>query len=282
MPTNPSTPTTPGADLDPDKMPGHWLLARMGKRVLRPGGRELTQAVLAEFAITGDDDVVELAPGLGATARLILDRSPASYTGVERDEAAAASVGDLLRGGRDEVRVAAAQHTGLDDLSADVVVGEAFLTMQTEANKQQIVDEAFRVLRPGGRYGLHELCLRPDGLDDATQEQLRGDLSRSIRVGARPLTAPDWRALLERAGFVVQFERTVEMRLLEPRRLIDDEGLARAIRIAVNVVRTPAARRRVRAMRATFHEHRRHLGAIGLVAIKPTPQAGSGVGEAPE
>jgi SAM-dependent methyltransferase len=275
MPTDPSSPTTPGADLDPAKMPGHWLLARMGKRVLRPGGRELTQAVLAELAITSDDDVVELAPGLGATARLILDRSPASYTGIERDEAAAAAVRGLLRDGRDQVRGAAAQHTGLDESRADVVVGEAFLTMQSEANKVQILGEAFRVLRPGGRYGLHELCLRPDSLDAATQEQLRGDLSRTIHVSARPLTAADWRALVERAGFAVQFERTVEMRLLEPRRLIDDEGLIRAARIAFNIVRNPAARRRVRAMRAAFRRHRQHLGAIGLVAVKPSPPVGS-------
>jgi SAM-dependent methyltransferase len=272
MPTSPSKGTTPGADLDPDKMPGHWLLARMGKRVLRPGGRELTQAVLGGLAITGDDDVVELAPGVGATARLILERSPASYTGVEPDEAAAATVRGLVRDRRDRVVEATAQSTGLDDGSADVVLGEAFLTMQSQANKEQIVGEAFRVLRPGGRYGLHELCLRPDGLGEETQEQVRQDLSRSIHVGARPLTAADWRALLEGAGFVVEHQNATEMRLLEPRRLVDDEGLARAARIAFNVARHRAARRRVRAMRSTFKAHRDNLGAIALVASKPSTE----------
>ncbi len=34
--------TALGAGLDPAKMPGRLLLARLGKRVLRPGGRELT------------------------------------------------------------------------------------------------------------------------------------------------------------------------------------------------------------------------------------------------
>ena len=28
----------PGYGLDYSKIPGHWLLAQMGKRVLRPGG----------------------------------------------------------------------------------------------------------------------------------------------------------------------------------------------------------------------------------------------------
>ena len=51
-----------------EKMPGHWLLAKMGKRVLRPGGLELTRRLLSELAVTAVDDVVEFAPGLGITA----------------------------------------------------------------------------------------------------------------------------------------------------------------------------------------------------------------------
>ena len=35
-----------------EKMPGHWLLAKMGKRVLRPGGLELTERLLSELAVS--------------------------------------------------------------------------------------------------------------------------------------------------------------------------------------------------------------------------------------
>ena len=38
-------------ELDTTKMPGHWLLARLGKRVLRPGGRELTRQMLDSINI---------------------------------------------------------------------------------------------------------------------------------------------------------------------------------------------------------------------------------------
>lgn len=41
-------------------VPGHWLLARLGKRVLRPGGLALTQDALAHAEIEGKE-VVELA-----------------------------------------------------------------------------------------------------------------------------------------------------------------------------------------------------------------------------
>ena len=79
----------PGGRLEEGRMPGHWLLARLGKRVLRPGGRSLTRQMLGAPDIGSADSVVEFAPGLGVTARLALQRCPRSYTGVERDEGAA-------------------------------------------------------------------------------------------------------------------------------------------------------------------------------------------------
>ncbi len=74
------------------KAPGHWVLARLGKKVLRPGGIELTKRMLQSLAIDKDDDVVEFAPGLGATARMTLSRRPRSYFAIERDKRDAESV----------------------------------------------------------------------------------------------------------------------------------------------------------------------------------------------
>src|ERR1700738_2064267 len=88
----------PGDELQAEKMPGHWLLARLGKRVLRPGGRQLTNRMIEALNICPSDAVIEFAPGLGATARLTLKRKPTSYTAVERDKDAAALVQRLLQG----------------------------------------------------------------------------------------------------------------------------------------------------------------------------------------
>ena len=82
----------PGEGLDYSRMPGHWLLAQMGKRALRPGGLELTGQMLSALDIQPSDNVVEFAPGLGLTARTALARNPATYTGVERHETAARAV----------------------------------------------------------------------------------------------------------------------------------------------------------------------------------------------
>jgi len=258
----------PSAD-QTHKTPGHWLLASLGKRVLRPGGLELTRAMLDQLNIQSNDAVVEFAPGLGVTARLTLARLPDTYTAVERDETAAAEVRRYLKGGRQTCRVAVAEQTGLPDASATVVYGEAMLTMQGPEQKLRIVSEAYRLLKMGGRYGIHELSLTPDDLPELVQEDISREMSRNIHVGARPLTARGWRALLEGVGFKIQSEATAPMHLLEAHRLFRDEGFLRALKFLLNVARRPAARNRVCSMRRLFRKHRQHLAAVAFIAVKP-------------
>ena len=263
-----SDPAALGDHLQYNRMPGHWLLARMGKRVLRPGGIELTRQMLDALNIRETDDVVEFAPGLGVTARTALTRRPRSYVGIERDEDAARQVRRYLGGEGRRCLVGRAQEKGLPAASATVVYGEAMLTMQTAAQKAAIVAEATRVLRAGGRYGIHELSLEPDDLHVSFKSEIQRVLSNAIHVGARPLTASEWCALLAEQGLVVGRRLTTPMHLLGPRRFLRDEGLPRTLRFIWNVARTPAARRRIKAMRTVFRRYAEHLRAIAIVAVK--------------
>ena len=256
-------------ELSPAKMPGHWLLARMGKRILRPGGRELTQRMLDHLAIDQTDDVVEFAPGLGETARAILTRCPASYTAVERDTDAAAALRRILLGNHQRCISGTAEQTGLPGASASVVYGEAMLSMQLPPAKVRIVAEAARLLRPGGRYGIHELCLLPDDVSNDIREAIARELSDDIHVGVRPLAVKEWRELMESAGLKVDAVEMAPMRLLEPSRLVRDEGFFQAIRFVWNVACHAQARRRVLSMRRVFRKYRKHLAAVAIVAFKP-------------
>ena len=251
------------------KMPGHWLLARLGKRVLRPGGIELTRQLLSSLNIQPGDHVVEFAPGLGVTARLTLEREPASYTAIERDEAAADIVRRYLVGPKQQCVIGHAEETGLDEDTYDVVYGEAMLSMQTAERKIRILSEAHRLLKPGGLYGIHELCLIPDDIDQQIRKEIESRLTHSIHHRVELPTLVAWRHLLEAQGFVVRDERTAPMHLLEPKRLIEDEGLGRALRFGWNLIRDRDARKRVLAMRRLFKTFSQNLAAVMLVAVKP-------------
>ncbi|THF72610.1 class I SAM-dependent methyltransferase [Cohnella fermenti] len=255
--------------LDYEKMPGHWLLASLGKKVLRPGGLEMTRHMLGSLNVNERDVVVEFAPGLGVTAQMTLRHNPGEYIGIEQDEAAASSVRQYLWGERRSCIVASAEHTGLPDGSASIIYGEAMLTMQAPVQKQRIISEAKRLLRPGGKYAIHEMCLFPDDLDAKKKEGIQKDLSQSIRVNARPLTVSEWKQLLEEHGFRITNVKTAPMHLLRPRRMIQDEGLGGVLRIVSNVIRNPRARKRVLGMRRQFLKHGRYLQAVTLTAEIP-------------
>ena len=278
----------PQSDRPVEQAAGHWVLARAGKRVLRPGGLKLTKRLLDRARLTGAD-VVEFAPGLGRTAAIIIDSDIASYTGIERDSTAADRVTAIVsdRPFKATVLHRDAQHTGLKPESADVVIGEAMLTMQGEKAKQAIVAEAFRVLRPGGRYAIHELALTPDNIGRGSADSLRKTLARVIRVNARPLTVAEWRELLTGAGFTVEWVGTAPMALLSPGRNLRDEGPLGVLRILRNVLRDRDLRRRVLTMRKTFNEYRDNLAGVALVARVPElsgseQQAGSDPQPSPE
>ena len=258
----------PGEGLKTERMPGHWVLARLGKRVLRPGGMDLTRRMLDALRIQYADDVVEFAPGMGVTARLTLNLDPASYTAVERDKAAAEIVDSYLKGDRQRCVVGDASDTGLPDQCASVVYGEAMLTMQTADTKRAIVHEAHRLLKSGGRYGIHEMWLRADNLDEKARKETEKDLTGVVHHGVRPLTISEWRALLEVEGFEVRSVETAPMSLLEPGRLISDEGFIGAARFVWNLLFDTQARRRVMEMRSVFRRQRKQLGAVAITGVK--------------
>jgi len=76
---------------------GHWALASLGKKVLRPGGLEMTHEMLNNLDINAKSDVVEFAPGLGMTSVLAASKQPQSYTVVEINQEAAAIAMRRLR-----------------------------------------------------------------------------------------------------------------------------------------------------------------------------------------
>lgn len=249
-------------------MPGHWVLAKMGKRVLRPGGIELTKKMIEHLHITAEDEVAEFAPGLGVTAKIVLDKKPKSYIAIEQNEEAAKQVNKYLPPNNASCMIGDAQNTSLPSESVDVLYGEAMLTMQSPKQKEEIIEEAYRILRNGGRYGIHELCLNPNNIDKELKSTIQRDLANVIRVNAKPMTIFEWKSLFEKKGFNVVIIEMRPMHLLEKKRMIQDEGVKGFATIVKNIAVNPEARKRIEDMRNTFKKYEKYLGAISIVMEK--------------
>jgi ubiquinone/menaquinone biosynthesis C-methylase UbiE len=247
---------------------GHWILAKVGKKVLRPGGRELTNILLNNMEIGTNDDVVEFAPGLGFTAALACSKKPNSYTGVDNNRAASELAKKNVKYDKVKMVVADASNTTLPDGCASKVYGEAMLTMQPAAQKSAIIREAARILKPGGYYGIHEMGLYPDHISEDIKESVYKDLSSNIRVHARPLTAKEWSQLLEEEGFEIVKVHTNAMALLEPKRVLQDEGLLGMATMIFNIMTHAELRKRILHLRKTFRKQKNDINSIAIVARK--------------
>lgn len=251
-----------------DKAQGHWILARMGKKVLRPGGKELTMKLVNALHIKPTDDVVEFAPGLGYTTSLTLANHPNSYVGVDADEDAVKLLRKKFRKANVQFELGNAASTKQNDQSKDKVYGEAMLTMHADHRKSEIIKEAHRILKRGGTYAIHELGLTPNELNESDKAEVQRDLALAIKVNARPLTESEWCQLLEKEGFKIIDVCTNDMHLLRPKRMIEDEGFFRALKIGLNIITHPKARKRIMAMRKVFQKHQFKMNAIMVTAEK--------------
>lgn len=247
---------------------GHWILAKMGKKVLRPGGKELTLKLINNLKIKQTDDIVEFAPGLGFTASVTLQKQPKTYTGIELNEEAAQFLRKTIKGKGRNIIIGNAADSTVEENFADKVYGEAMLTMHADHRKSEIIREAHRILKKGGLYGIHELGLYPDNIAEDIKTDIQKQLAQTIKVNARPLTQSEWSALLEKEGFKIVQVETNAMSLLESKRVIDDEGFFRTLKIVFNILTHPNERKRILAMRDTFRKYDKQLNAIAIVAEK--------------
>ncbi|MDO5664368.1 MAG: methyltransferase domain-containing protein [Bacteroidia bacterium] len=251
-----------------DTNQGHWILAKMGKKVLRPGGKELTLKLIENLNIQNQHDVVEFAPGMGFTASFVLQKEPHTYTGIELNEEATSRLKKIIKGENRKVINTNASESTLPDNYADRVYGEAMLTMQPDIKKSAIVKEAYRILKKGGLYGIHELSLSPNDLKEDLKTDIQNSLIKNIRVNARPLTEHEWINTLEKEGFKIKKIEKNPMILLEPKRIIDDEGFWRFCKIVFNILTHPKERKRILEMRRVFKKYKEHMVAVSFIAEK--------------
>lgn len=247
--------------------PRRWVLASLGKTVLHPGGPELTERILNQLRSGRSGDVFEIAPGLGVTAQLTLERQPYGYTAVKWDDGAALNnpSAHTRLGLRHTSR--SVENAGLPTRSFTIVYEEAVLTMRTQPMKVNFLRESNRILQPGGWFGVHELCIAP-GASERIRYDIEQRLAIEFGVGIRPLMSAEWRSLFGRAGFQVLWEGRAPMQVSESPRIVTDTRLDGALRLLANVFRIDSARKRTANVRTILRSNRDNLEAVAFVCRK--------------
>jgi SAM-dependent methyltransferase len=107
----------------------------------------------------------------------------------------------------------------LPDNTVDVIISNCVINLS--ADKDRVLREAFRVLKPGGRFAVSDVVTR-----GAMPEQLRHDMLLWVGCIAGALEENDYRARLEAAGFeAISIEPTRIYRIADAREFLQGKGI---------------------------------------------------------
>ena len=108
----------------------------------------------------------------------------------------------------------------LPDNSVDVVISNCVINLA--ADKSRVLAEAFRVLKPGGRFAVSDVVVRGEA-----PVEIRRSLELWIGCVAGALEESDYRAKLTRAGFTsVDVEPTRVYRVEDAKGFLDEAGIS--------------------------------------------------------
>jgi arsenite methyltransferase len=195
------------------QIPADALLASLGcgnptaLAALEPG-----QTVL-DLGSGGGIDVILSAKRVGPTGKVYgLDMTDEMLK-LARANAASAQTGNVefLKGHIEAVP--------LPDNAVDVIISNCVINLS--ADKARVLGEAFRVLKPGGRFAVSDVVLRGQVPDD-----IRRSMELWVGCVAGALTEEDYRSLLTASGFTaIEIETTRVYDIEDARTFLSSSGL---------------------------------------------------------
>jgi SAM-dependent methyltransferase len=111
------------------------------------------------------------------------------------------------------------EHIPLPDASVDVIISNCVINLS--ADKRRVLAEAFRVLKPGGRFAVSDVVVRGE-----LPEAVRRSMELWVGCVAGALAETEFRSLLTDAGFSdVSIEPTRIYEFADAKAFLADSGL---------------------------------------------------------
>ena len=252
------------AALDP-----HTFMALIGKRMIHPGGRASTAALLRRAGITPTSCVLDVGCGVGTTAIEITRRHDATVTAVdiaplmlERARANVTAAGLAAQIDVSEGDILALSYA---DATFDVVIAEA-VTMFVD--RERAAAELARVCKPGGRVLATEFLWREPPTADA-REVFLGHVCPGLQFD----TLDDWVRLYEAAGLSGVETETGPFEMMSPKGFLPDEGFTHSLAIVGRVATRPAYVRKMVRLMPRMAKAVPYLGYVLVAGRKPAAHA---------
>jgi SAM-dependent methyltransferase len=246
--------------------------AYLGHTFVHPGGRDLTEAMLARLRLSRKSRVLDLGCGTGATALLIARQTGAYVVGLERASAmlreATARRQRAPKRLFDLVQADAGRMLPFRDRTFDAIYAESVVAL---LDAELVIAECVRALKPGCTLALVERIWKP-GVSRALAAKVNAVSRRAFGIPAatpEPWAREDWLALLSRVGLVQRQALAVDALL--PRQRASEPLALRLRRLSRYLLRPTLVWRAV-VYRRAMQRHATlftHLDSYLFVARKP-------------
>ena len=229
------------------------------------------QILAQRAAITSDERVLDAGCGVGGSAIWLANEVGCSVTGITLSEhqVEESCKNAEERGVADKTKFQVADYTatGFDDASFDVVW--AVESVCHAENKQDFIDEAFRVLKPGGRLILADFFATKETFNEEEQK-LMDDWLSGWSVKAVAYT-PDFHNGLETVGFGdIDYQNATDNVRRSAKELYDYSMVVKKISETATLGRSERQDANVRAVHCQYPALEKGLWSYGIfLARKP-------------
>jgi ubiquinone/menaquinone biosynthesis C-methylase UbiE len=231
-----------------------FMAKYVGLSVLHPGGFKSTEKLITNLNINGNSRVLDIACGKGTTSILIAKKYQCHVIGIDISPELIQNAQKLAkRNGVDNLvkfEVGDATNLPFQEDEFDITIAQAMLVLIE--NRDKVVQEAMRVLKPAGRAGWIELTwqVQPTG---EFMKQVSEVICAYCMLNVR--LASGWEELFIGSGVKELETEIFPMHFSGFTGMIKDEGLQNSIRVIIKYMTIPKIRKRMVTMNRFFKKY---------------------------
>lgn len=242
-----------------------FMANTIGITVLHPGGYEATEKLCELITINENSHVLDIACGAGTTSFFLSNKYNCRITGIDISKSLIEKANNSLTkfNGKNKINfeVADAFKIPYPDNTFDSVVSQAFFILVNE--KEKVLKEIYRVLKPGGYFGSLELSWFKTPPGEAYKEILDKTCSDFI---PRLLKFEEWEEFFKSINFIhiKTIKNPMPSGMIE---MLKTEGLFNFFKIMFKMTANSSYRKKMMDVQNTFKKYNDYIG-YGIFCFK--------------
>ncbi|MDO5719023.1 MAG: methyltransferase domain-containing protein [Tissierellia bacterium] len=241
------------------------LFEKLSKIKFKPGGVDGSNWLISKSGIDKNKNILEISCNTGLNAIKLAQKNGSNIYGIDMNrELIERANKNINKYGLSDLictKTADYREIPFDDESFDIVFCESVLIYFVNLDKEKILKECFRILKPGGILLVHDLVV--EKLDELQLNKMRAITNLYLY----PIDRKRWIEIFKKAGFFRIEQKLGNLILFNKADLLTDEAFKSLMRIVKKEI-SPRSIKRFMDIRDYFDIDKRSFKYILTAATK--------------